>query len=223
MEVKMNKPAEQLTEGRVGGWINTVTGGRFYPLDPKPEEVNLVDVAHHLATTNRFNGALETPVNVADHSLNVHALVKYRVYPEMDPALELAALFHDSEEAYFPDVSRPLKSDLYVFVEREGIEMYEPLRRVMLECRKSIFDRFDIPWPNKEERDRIKAADDDMLVNEAQVYGGGSMEWDKWGLEEPKLWDFQPTDRRAWMDSKRVFLCVASELFTRLRALRGLN
>lgn len=41
---------------RVGGSIQTFTGGIFYPLDPRVEEINLQDVAHGLSHKARFTG-----------------------------------------------------------------------------------------------------------------------------------------------------------------------
>jgi len=37
-------------------WMQTYTGKRFYPLDPKPELIYLRDIAHALALQCRFGG-----------------------------------------------------------------------------------------------------------------------------------------------------------------------
>lgn len=42
---------------RVGDWVQTFTGVAFWPLDPRPDEVHIVDVAHQLAMVCRFGGA----------------------------------------------------------------------------------------------------------------------------------------------------------------------
>lgn len=41
---------------RRGAWISTYTGGRWYPLDPRVEEVNIEDIAHSLSMLCRYNG-----------------------------------------------------------------------------------------------------------------------------------------------------------------------
>ena len=38
---------------RIGDWIQTYTGKCFYPLDPRPEEIDIMDIAHSLSMTCR--------------------------------------------------------------------------------------------------------------------------------------------------------------------------
>ena len=60
---------------RVGDWIQVYTGGQFWPLDPRPEEIHIEDIAHALALTCRFTGHCREFYSVAQHSL----LVSYYV------------------------------------------------------------------------------------------------------------------------------------------------
>lgn len=39
-----------------GSWMQTFTGRRFFPMDPDPDEVDVLDVAHSLAMQCRYNG-----------------------------------------------------------------------------------------------------------------------------------------------------------------------
>lgn len=89
---------------RVGDWIQTFSGGQFWPLDPRADEVKLTDIAHQLAKICRFGGATLDFYSVAEHSLRVADLVP--------PELRLQALLHDAAEAYCGDVVRPLKRNL---------------------------------------------------------------------------------------------------------------
>ena len=41
---------------RRGGWCATYTGMQFWPLDPRPEDICIEDIAHALALQCRFNG-----------------------------------------------------------------------------------------------------------------------------------------------------------------------
>jgi hypothetical protein len=41
---------------RLDDWCETYTGKHFWPLDPKPEEVSIDDIAHALSLTCRYNG-----------------------------------------------------------------------------------------------------------------------------------------------------------------------
>jgi hypothetical protein len=84
-----------------GDWMQTFTGGRFYPADPISEEIDKRDIAHALSLLCRYGGHVERFYSVAEHCL----LMSYAVPPED----ALAALLHDATEAYVVDVPRPLK------------------------------------------------------------------------------------------------------------------
>jgi uncharacterized protein len=94
-------------ETRKGDWMEVYSGIKFFPLDPRPEEISLVDIAHHLSRINRYNGACQIEhYSVAEHSvLMAHALYREGVPPEV----AYQALFHDAAEAYIGDMVRPLK------------------------------------------------------------------------------------------------------------------
>ncbi len=67
--------------------------------NPDWRAINLFDVAHGLANTNRFCGHPVRQVSVLEHSLAVARIV---------PApLKLAALLHDGHEAFMGDWPRP--------------------------------------------------------------------------------------------------------------------
>ena len=93
--------------------MHTSTGAKYYPFDPRPEEVNIEFIAHHLANQCRWNGATQHPTkrelvffSVAEHSVLVS------LYVERDlkrPDLALEALLHDAAEAPLGDIIRPVK------------------------------------------------------------------------------------------------------------------
>jgi hypothetical protein len=89
------------SNGRYGDWFQTYTGKKFYPLDPRADEVCIEDIAHALAMQCRFGGHCRDHYSVAEHS--VRASFKF---PE-DHALSL--LLHDATEAYLVDLPRPIK------------------------------------------------------------------------------------------------------------------
>jgi len=82
-------------------YVSTVSGNRFYPLEPRIDRVAIEDIAHGLAYQCRFNGQTREFYSVAQHSLIVASLVP--------PRLRLAALLHDAAEAYLGDMVKPLK------------------------------------------------------------------------------------------------------------------
>lgn len=92
-------------------YVSTYLGNRFYPLEPRIDDVDIEDIAHGLAYQCRFNGQTNAFYSVAQHSLIVAALV-----PE---ELRFAALLHDAAEAYLGDMVKPLKVMLPAFSEIE--------------------------------------------------------------------------------------------------------
>ena len=82
-------------------YVSTVSGNRFYPLEPRIDRVAIEDIAHGLAYQCRFNGQTREFYSVAQHSLIVASLVPSQ--------LRLAALLHDAAEAYLGDMVKPLK------------------------------------------------------------------------------------------------------------------
>lgn len=55
--------------------FRTYTGHYVWPLDPKPHDINVSDIAHALARINRFNGHTAIPYSVAEHAVRVSWLV----------------------------------------------------------------------------------------------------------------------------------------------------
>lgn len=97
---------------RRGDWLQTFLGVQFFPLDPRPEDIHLEDIAVALSNLNRFGGHTRWPYSVGQHSILVanHCL----------RTEALAGLLHDATEAYLVDVPRPIKRHLGGYVEIES-------------------------------------------------------------------------------------------------------
>jgi hypothetical protein len=100
-------------------------------LDPRPEDVDIRDIAHGLSNICRFGGHVREFYSVAQHtvlvSLEVERSMRDRFggeFPEIALWLTTAALHHEDAEAYIGDMVRPLKIDMPAFsaVEFEIIE-----------------------------------------------------------------------------------------------------
>lgn len=89
---------------RRGGWIQVISGAPFWPLDPRPEEIDINDIAWSLSMQCRYAGHVTRFYSVAEHSILVSQLV-----PATDA---LWGLLHDATEAYLQDLVQPLKVDL---------------------------------------------------------------------------------------------------------------
>lgn len=88
-----------------GGYFITATGRELRALDPRPEDIDIRDIAHHLSLVNRFGGATPYPYSVAHHSLAVADL--------LEPyGLGKEGLLHDAAEAYLGDMIKAVKVHL---------------------------------------------------------------------------------------------------------------
>lgn len=172
---------------RKGKWISTFSGNRFWPLDPRPEEIHIEDIAHALSNICRYFGHCHAYYNVAEHSVILASYVPRH--------LALQALLHDAAEAYVGDMGRPLKDCLpeYVAIEQNIAKM--------------IFEKFRLPWPMNS---YIKEIDNRILLDERaklMVPSGWEWEYTK-GLEPLGVTISCWTPREA----KREFLRLFSHL-----------
>ncbi len=124
--------------------IRTHSGRYVDVINPMPEMISIVDIAHALSRLCRFSGQIEPLYSVARHSINCSKLIK-------DPKLKLAALLHDASEAYLADIPGPVKQHLpdYLTIEER-----------MMRC---IANKFGFDFPLHQE---VKNCDEIMLNSE---------------------------------------------------------
>lgn len=132
-------------ETRNGNWMQTFSGRQFWPLDPRPEEIDLDDIATALSRACRYAGHCERFYSVAEHSVHVANV--------LPPHLALKGLLHDATEAYLVDIPRPIKPFLAGYMEIEQ-RLWEAVAR-----------RFGLTPDMPPE---IKAADNAVLLAEAE-------------------------------------------------------
>lgn len=136
-------------------WISTYTGRQFWPFEPKPEDVSIVDIAWALSLSVRFSGHVMSFFSVADHSLLVSGLLAARGQP---PNVCLTGLLHDGSEAYLNDLPHPIKKQA----------RFEHYRQVEAGIQDAIYERFGLS-PTAFTHNLIKAADGDALFLEADL------------------------------------------------------
>ena len=107
------------------GGIYTFTGRHVSPLELRSEDIDIRDIAHALALTNRFAGHTPEPISVAQHSVYVSQLC---------PQHALQGLLHDASEAYLGDMTKWLK----------GTEEMAPFRKVEDRAQEIIFRTFGV-------------------------------------------------------------------------------
>jgi hypothetical protein len=104
----------ELVRGRTGEPLMTATGGRFWPLDPRAEEVTVEDLVLGLVNKCRFNGLIRRFYDVGRHSANVAICASWLAHSrglgeEIATACYEKGLAHDGHEAYLFDPPRPVK------------------------------------------------------------------------------------------------------------------
>lgn len=136
---------------RIGDFIQTYTGGKFYILDPKKEDVRIEDIAHALSNLCRFTGHSGRFYCVGEHSL-LCAKVARKL--KWTPLQQLILLLHDASETYCADLNRPLKQNLTEYKKIED--------KIM----ETIWNAFNIPQPTKDDYELVKLIDNTILKYE---------------------------------------------------------
>ncbi len=138
--------------------IYTFTGRKLNPLDVRPEDVCIEDVAHALALCNRFASHTKEPISVAQHS--VYAAEVVRTAGLRDGGrTALQALLHDGAEAYLGDVTKWLK----------GTDAMAAYREAEARVQAAVYRAFGLP---EEDRLMVKGADK-LLVRYEGLKGFG--------------------------------------------------
>lgn len=148
----------QSADGRHGDWIQTYTGRRFWPMDPRSDEVFIEDIAHSLAMQCRYAGHCLRFYSVAEHSV----LMARHLLQAHGRTMAMYGLLHDASEAYLVDVPRPVKPYLLGYSAAED--------RVS----DAVFTRFRL---NPALPAALKEADNAILANE--IENMMPMEWQK--------------------------------------------
>ncbi|MBR4291619.1 MAG: DUF429 domain-containing protein, partial [Oscillospiraceae bacterium] len=140
-----------ISDGDDMSCIKTYTGVMFDPLNPDPDLIDIMDIAHALSMLCRANGHFRSFYSVGQHSINCMREAKERGYSEK---LQLACLLHDASEAYLSDVTRPVKKELPKYLEIE-----KPLQ-------DAIWAKYLDEPLTQEEHDHVFEIDDAILYHE---------------------------------------------------------
>lgn len=108
-------------------WIQTYSGKQYWPTDPRAEDVDPVDIAHHLSNICRYTGACREFYSVAQH-----CVIMSHISQVCKEYMALAALLHDGAEAYTGDFARPVKREMSAMKELDALN------------ERAVFERFGL-------------------------------------------------------------------------------
>lgn len=139
-------------------WFQTFSCKTFEYRDPKPDQIEIRDIAHALGNICRFAGHTKQFYSVAEHSI----LCSLR--EELDtPMQQFTALMHDAVEAYINDVPQPLKV------------MLRDYQKFEENINAAIAEKFGFP---AELTPEVKQVDLRMLATERlQIMGPAPQPW----------------------------------------------
>jgi 5'-deoxynucleotidase YfbR-like HD superfamily hydrolase len=123
--------------------IRTYSGKYLNVFSPRPEDIDIVDIAHGLSHMCRFGGHTKKYYSVAEHSIFV--------CNSLPSPKKLAGLMHDASEAYLLDIPTPIKIHLPEYLEIE--------HNLML----AIASKFGFTYPKDS---TVESADKSALVYE---------------------------------------------------------
>jgi hypothetical protein len=138
---------------RVGDYIQVNSGRNFYVLDPRPEDISIVDIAHSLANLCRFTGHGDRFYSVGEHSIECARVARKLGYTTLQ---QLYCLMHDASESVMNDLARPVK---------QNIPQYKELEDKVMSVMWKVTG---LPKPTEEDYRLVKLVDNTLLVNELE-------------------------------------------------------
>lgn len=136
-------------------FIQTVSGRYLNVLDPRPDDIDIADIAHHLAHLCRFGGACRQFYSEAEHAIRMAEI--------LPPRLQLAGLLYGAAKAYAGEVVRadsyersPLQGRVGAAVEaRFGLSLSGEDRamlamadaRLLATERRDLMPPDNVEWP----------------------------------------------------------------------------
>ncbi len=159
----MSKPDDNAPRA----WQRMLSGRRLDLLDPRPEDIEIADIAHGLARVARWNGQTigAHAYSVAQHALLVEALVRQQCATAPRQLL-MAALLHDAPEYVIGDLISPFKAALGVDYKAFELRLLAAIHR-----RFGLADTLPVEWIAA-----IKAADRSSAWWEATRLAGFTLE-----------------------------------------------
>ena len=183
-------------------WISTQAVKQFNFINPKVEDIHILDIARALSNICRFGGHTSSFYSVAEHSIITAEILEQK---NANKITVLAGLLHDATEAYMGDMPRPIKGSLPQHI----LEGYR-IRFLML-SEFITFERFQLV-DDEDSKDMvdwqlISEIDRRLCITEAKALGLWNLDWSDQG-------DSLPFNLHLWTSAEAEHLFVVN--FTEL-------
>lgn len=166
-------PPPRDNKPRSGNWMISYKGNRLFPLDLRPEDIDIEEIAHSLSNVCRFGGHCKEFYSVAQHSVIVCDLL-----PDQ---YKLCGLLHDATEAYCGDMVRPLKKSLPDFERIEAniwtqialkfnLPVYLPRDVQIEDARVLLMEKRDLLSHSEHKWDFPQCAFPDLVVPDVKIF-----------------------------------------------------
>lgn len=178
---------------KTNDFIQTYSGGKFYPFDVNQKDIKLDDIAHSLSLLCRFIGHCETFYSVGQHSVLVSKYCK--------DEYKLQGLLHDAAESYISDIAHPIKAN----------DLYTNIRKIEDDILNEIYSKFGVNV-TEESTEHIKYIDKCMLYTEKRDLLKPGITWE---IECNHLYKPFPEKIESWTSEKSEleFYKTFSELY----------
>lgn len=202
MSPDMVAALEKMTAAKERGpWMVTASGLPWYLLDPRAEDVRIVDIAAGLSRVCRYNGQLLEEfefLSVAEHStLMTRWALDNGIVSTREDAL--AILLHDASEALLGDKVTPMKAILPEFRRIEDRTQDVIMSGFGLESADIRISKEMIKLIDR----RIRIDERDLAIEEPARTVGAHLAW----LEEPGLTALEvPLEGKLPTAARRDFL-----------------
>jgi len=199
-----------MNDERIGEWMQTYSGVRWYPQDPRPGDVKIEDIAHALSNIGRFGGHAIRFYSVAEHAVRVSRIVEDL---KGSPHEVFWGLNHDDSEAYLGDIVWPLKQapELRGYKRLEAITMGAICIALGMDAYEPpIVKHADLVMLATEKRDLMH---DKTTHREAAASKDQTADWhcDRYEPHPEKIVPWSPYDaERAFLD--RYAVCAEKRL-----------
>jgi len=141
-----------------GNKMRTYSGRYIDAFNMKIEDIDIIDIAHSLSLTTRWNGHSKEPYSISEHCV-------WMAERATAPETKMEALLHDASEAYIVDVPTPIKKRMpeYLIVEEQIMKLVAEKfgfnHKMSDEVKKLDRQALEFEWENKVLDNTFKSMD----------------------------------------------------------------